>query len=153
MVAGRGIFGRKTMKRMMIVAGFVFASFDGDAAQQTFPPDSNGLISFVTPTANIGCAYAPKGGTKIYVPADGGPELSCDRVEPSYLRFILGRAGKAKKLSNVGDPGCCSAGPKLSYGNFWKVGLYKCVSSVKGLTCTRGTAHGFFISKAKTKIY
>jgi hypothetical protein len=153
MVAGRGIFGRKTMKRMMIVAGFVFASFAAGAAQQTFPPDSNGLISFVTPTANIGCAYAPKGGTKIYVPADGGPELSCDRVEPSYLRFILGRAGKAKKLSNVGDPGCCSAGPKLSYGNFWKLGLYKCVSSVKGLTCTRGTAHGFFISKAKTKIY
>ena len=141
------------MKRMMISAGFVFASFAADAAQQTFPPDSNGLISFVTPSTNIGCAYAPKGGTKVYVPAEGGPELSCDRIEPVYLRFVLGKAGKAKKFSNVGDPGCCSAGPKLSYGNFWKVGLYKCVSSPKGLACTRGTAHGFFISRKKTNVY
>jgi hypothetical protein len=141
------------MKRMIFAALFLTACFDAGAAQQTFAPDGNGLISFVTPSMNIGCAYAPKGGTKIFVPADGGPELSCDRVLPSYRRLILGKAGKAKRLINVGDQGCCSAGPKLAYGNFWKVGSYKCVSAIKGLTCTRGTAHGFFISRKATKIY
>jgi hypothetical protein len=141
------------MKRMMTTAGFVFASFAAGAAQQTFPPDSNGLISFVTPSTNIGCSYAPTGGTKIYVPADGGPELSCDRVEPSYRRFILAKTGKAKRLSNVGDAGCCSAGPKLSYGNTWKKGAVTCISERTGLTCTRGDGHGFFISKAKTRVY
>lgn len=130
-----------------------FAAAPSFAAQQTFPPDGNGLISFVTPSGNIGCNYAPAGGTKIYVPADGGPELSCDRVEPSYLRFILGEAGKAKKLSDVGDPGCCSAGPKFNYGNTWKRGTFTCVSERTGLTCTRGDGHGFFISKAKTRVY
>ena len=123
------------------------------AGQQTFPPDDNALISFVTPSGNIGCAYAPAGGTDVFVPADGGPELSCDRVEPSYLRFILGKTGKAKKISNVGDAGCCSSGPKLNYGNTWKKGKFTCVSERTGLTCTRGDGHGFFISKAKTRVY
>ena len=141
------------MKRVLMLALCAFACFGAEAAEQMFPPDANGLISFVTPSTNIGCAYAPKGGTKVYVPADGGPELSCDRVEPVYRRFILGKAGKAKKLSNVGDPGCCSATPVLAYGNSWRVGEYSCVSAKRGLTCMRGTAHGFFISRAKTKVY
>jgi hypothetical protein len=130
-----------------------FAAAPSFAGQQNFPPDGNGLISFVTPSGNIECAYTPEGGTKVHVPADGGPELSCDRVKPSYLRFILGKAGKAKKISNVGDPGCCSAGPKLTYGNTWKKGKFTCISERTGLTCTRGDGHGFFISKAKTSVY
>ena len=140
--------------RLFLTAAlFGFAAAPSFAGQQTFPPDDNGLISFVTPSGNIGCAYAPAGGTDVYVPEDGGPELSCDRVEPSYLRFILGKAGTARKLSNVGDAGCCSAGPKLNYGNTWKKGKFTCVSERTGLTCTRGDGHGFFISKAKTKAY
>lgn len=141
------------MKCVLMLALCAFACFGAKAAEQIFPPDANGLISFVTPSTNIGCAYAPKGGTKVYVPADGGPELSCDRVEPVYLRFVLAKAGKAKKLSNVGDPGCCSDSPKLSYGNTWKKGSFSCVSEKTGLTCTRGDGHGFFISKAKTRVY
>ena len=55
---------------------------------------------FVMPSGNIGCTYIPEGGTDVYEPVDGGPELSCDRIEPKYLRATLGRlirAGAARR--------------------------------------------------------
>lgn len=51
------------------------------AGQQDFPAEG-GLIAFATPSGNIGCTYVPAGGTDVYEPKDGGPELQCDRVEP-----------------------------------------------------------------------
>ena len=140
--------------RILMTASFIgLAAAPSLAGQQTFAPDGNGLITFVTPSGNIECAYAPAGGTKVFVPADGGPQLSCDRRAPSYLRFVLGKAGAARRLSNVGDAGCCSSEPKLNYGNTWKAGPFTCISERTGLTCTRGDGHGFFISKAKTRVY
>ena len=71
---------------------------------------------FVLPSGNIGCIYTPEGGTDVYQPADGGPELACDRVEPRYVRASLSRKGAARLAHDVGDPSCCSAGPVLDYG-------------------------------------
>jgi hypothetical protein len=79
--------------------------------------------------------------------------LSCDRLAPSCLRFVLGKAGASKKLNNVGDARRCSDEPKLGYGNTWKMGPFTCISGRTGLTCTRGDGYGFFISKAKTRVY
>src|SRR6218665_995514 len=59
---------------------------------------------FVLPSGNIGCIYTPEGGTDVYVPEDGGPELACDRVEPRYVRAILSAKGPGRLLKNVGDP-------------------------------------------------
>lgn len=122
------------------------------AGQQNFPADS-GLIAFSLPSGNIGCTYIPAGGTYVYVPKDGGPELQCDRVAPKYLRFFLRKSGKAEMFNNVGDASCCSAENVLSYGNTWKKDKFTCVSERTGLTCTRGDGHGFFISKVKTRVY
>ena len=123
------------------------------AGYYTFDPDDSGSISFVTPSNNIGCIYTPAGGSTVYVPPDGGPELSCDRVQPSYRRFVLGAAGKAKMITNVGDAGCCGSENPLPYGSTWHLEPFTCSSATKGLTCTRDDGHGFFISKAKTKVY
>ena len=121
------------------------------AGQQNFPLQ-DGVISFSTPTGNIGCTYIPAGGTDVYAPKDGGPELICDRVEPTYLRFFLYKTGKAKLFRYVGDAGCCPAENVLVYGNRWKKGAFTCTSERSGLTCTRG-GHGFFVSRTGTRVY
>src|SRR5580700_4310064 len=62
-------------------------------AQQTsidFAADAaGGQIVFVLPSHNVECTYTPKGGTTTYKPFDGGPELSCDRPDPKYVRVVL----------------------------------------------------------------
>jgi hypothetical protein len=109
-------------------------------------------IEFVLPSGNIGCIYTPKGGVAVYQPVDGGPELSCDRVEPKYVRLILGPKGKAVLYKNVGDASCCSANFTLNYGGTWKAGPFTCKATTKGLDCRRGS-HGFFMSRATLKAY
>lgn len=64
------------------------------AAEQTIPASADGQVEFNAPSGNIGCIYTPKGGTSTYEPKDGGPELSCSRVEPSYITVILGPKGR-----------------------------------------------------------
>lgn len=128
------------------VAGTAFAE------PLSFPSDS-GQESFVTPSGNIGCVYTPAGGTDIYVPTDGGPELQCDRVEPKYLRFTLGAAGAATVTGDVGDPGCCGSENTLPYGAVWRADPFTCISMEAGLACTRDDSHGFFISRARTEVH
>jgi hypothetical protein len=118
-----------------------------------FDQDNSGSTSFVMPSGNIQCIFIPQHGTEVYVPADGGPELSCDRAEPTYLRFTLSRRGPAKVISNVGDQGCCGGPNTLPYGEFWRIPPFTCWSATGGLTCERDDGHGFFISKATVSAY
>lgn len=104
---------------------------------------------FVLPSGNIGCVYTPEGGTDVYQPADGGPELSCDRVAPRYVRAALARNGAATLLHDVGDQGCCSAGPVLDYGQTWAAGPFSCRSTRRGLSCERNDGHSFFLSRRR----
>src|SRR4051812_38055809 len=116
------------MKSSSIRYAFIaFAMSAGPAlaGSQSFPLH-NGQVEFVMPSGNIGCVYTRQGGSPIYTPADGGPELQCDRVEPSYLRFVLSRFGKAKRIGNVGDQGCCGAPNTLQYGSTWNHGPFTC---------------------------
>lgn len=106
---------------------------------------------FVMPSGNIGCTYIPEGGTDVYQPPDGGPELSCDRIEPKYLRATLGRSGKATVLSDVGDQGCCSADRTIAYGEVWRGGPFTCYSERTGLTCERADGHSFLLSRAHVR--
>ncbi|MDQ0321781.1 hypothetical protein QO002_003919 [Pararhizobium capsulatum DSM 1112] len=124
---------------------------EGSATKAT--PDVAGSMGeqeeFVLPSGNIGCIYTPKGGTDVYRPADGGPELVCDRVEPRYVRAVLSRTGPGDLLRDVGDPSCCSAGPVLDYGQRWSAGPFSCLSTRKGLACKRDDGHSFFLSRAR----
>ncbi len=107
--------------------------------------------SFVMPSGNIGCIYIPEGGTATYEPADGGPELSCDRVEPKYVRATLGRSGKAVVRTNVGDQGCCGGDRIIPYGETWSAGPFTCFSERTGLTCERDDGHSFLLSRARLR--
>ena len=121
------------------------------AAEQRISPASGGYTEFMLPSGNIGCIYTPEGGTDVYQPEDGGPELQCDRMEPTYLRAILGASGKGKIHKNVGDASCCS-GPTLRYGNAVTLGPYYCESEQTGLPCYRDN-NGIFLSRRKTNAW
>jgi hypothetical protein len=114
--------------------------------------DQNSQSEFVMPSNNVGCIYTPAGGTDTYQTADGLAELSCDRVEPSYVRVILGSAGKPKKYTNVGDASCCSTSSVLAYGEVWQQGPFTCYSEITGLVCNRGS-HGFSMSRKAIKTH
>jgi len=104
---------------------------------------------FVLPSGNIGCIYTPEGGTSVYLPQDGGPELACDRVEPRYVRATLSAGGPATLDKNVGDASCCSASTILDYGQTWRQGPFSCTSTRTGLSCERGDGHAFFLSRRR----
>jgi hypothetical protein len=118
----------------------------------SLPAHAEEQIEFVLPSGNVGCIYTPKGGVAHYQPVGGGPELSCDRVEPQYVRIMLGPKGKAVLIKNVGDASCCSAEPVLAYGKIWKAGPFACQASTKGLECKRGR-EGFVMSRSRLKVY
>lgn len=119
------------------------------AADRTFKPQDDGSIQFVLPSRNMGCTFIPKGGTDSYKPGDGGPELGCDRLEPSYVRLILSAAGKARFYQVEGDSGCCGSDNVLQYGDRWRAGPFRCSADQSGLKCSRDDGHGFFVSRKK----
>ena len=111
-----------------------------------------GEFNFTMPSNNVECIYTPDGGSAVHSTADGLAELSCDRVEPSYVRIIMGSSGKPKKYTHVGDASCCDNDYILAYGEVWSQGPFTCLSAPTGLTCTRGS-HGFSMSKKNIKIH
>ena len=139
------------MIRPLAVA-VALASLAGPSIAAEFKPDDQGQIEFTMPSGNIQCTYTPEGGTAVYDPVNGSPELSCDRVAPSYVRVVLSPTGKARRYNGVGDASCCSAGNVLDYGEVWKRAGFRCTSATTGLSCKRGK-HGFSISRKAVKTY
>jgi hypothetical protein len=124
------------------------------AKEQSFVPKANGQVEFSMPSGNVGCIFTPEGGTDTYQPDGGGPELSCDRIEPSYINVRLGPVGKAMLNENPGEQGCCGAENVLAYGNTTHLGGFVCTASTGGLTCeTADGRHGFCVAKARMLHY
>ena len=131
------------------------ANGDGAFAQTpkpvTFTAVANGQINFVMPSKTIECTYTPKGGTPVYMPFDGGPELSCDRSEPKYVRVVL-TPKNVRRFNNVGDQSCCGGDNVFAHGTRWSQGPFTCDSAEAGLTCKRADGKGFFMGRADIKL-
>ena len=128
--------------------------FVGGASAQTaatFAADAKGQISFVMPSGNIGCTFTPQGGTGVYKPFDGGPELSCDRKEPQYVRLVV-TPKSVRRFNDVGDQDGLPENNILPYGSRWSRGPFTCDSTEAGLTCKRQDGRGFFISRATIRM-
>ena len=113
--------------------------------------NDEGQVEFVLPSGNIGCIYTPAGGTSFYETWDGLAEIQCDRVQPHYVRAVLGGQDEAAILDDVGDPGCCGAEQVVHYDHVVELGPFQCLSTRKGLTCAREDGHGFFLSRASVE--
>ena len=142
----------KSLVAAVTFAALLGAPFAG-AKEQVFKPSKQGQIEFMTPSGNIGCVYTPEGGTAVYEPVDGGPELICDRVEPDYVRVILGPVFDAEAIFDPGEQPCCS-GTIFSYDNEVKLDGFICHSETTGLVCQTTTGeHGFLMSKTHIVTY
>lgn len=124
------------------------------AKEQEMDVKKNGQVEFVTPSGNIGCIYTPEGGTATYEPLDGGPELSCDLVEPDYVNVVLGPNGEAESTWDPGEQACCGADNVFEYDNEVKLDGFICYSETTGLSCmSESGEHGFLMSKAHIVTY
>ena len=123
------------------------------AAQQEFDENDAGQIEFNMPSGNIGCLYTPEGGTDVYEPAGGGPELICERVEPRYVTVILSFEGEAEVIKDPGEQSCCGADNIFKYGNSVALDGFYCTSKRSGLACENDDGHGFTMARAGIETY
>ena len=124
------------------------------AKEQVFTAEDDGQITFVMPSGNIGCIYTPEGGTDTYEPVDGGPEISCYRIAPSYVNITLGPKSAAVLTRNPGEQGCCGGANVFAYGNIVTFDGFICSSSDAGLVCeTPDKKHGLCLSRTRTLHY
>lgn len=139
---------------LVMIAVLLLGALPAMAKEQVFKAQPNGQISFVMPSGNIGCIYTPRGGTDTYQPADGGPELSCDRIAPSYVNIRLGPKGPAVLTENPGEQGCCGGDNVFAYGNTASFEGFVCSASDAGLICeTPDKQHGLCLSRTRTLHY
>jgi len=137
-----------------LTAGLFMLAVTGGAFAQTpvnFPAGKNGEIVFVMPSKTIECTFTPKGGTPVYKPFDGGPELSCDRSEPKYVRVVL-TPKNVRRFNNVGDQSCCGVDNVFAHGSRWTQGPFTCDSAAAGVTCKRTDGKGFFMGAKEIKL-
>ena len=135
----------------LLALGFLAAATPAFAID--FDENAQGQIEFTMPSGNVGCIYTPEGGTDVYEPMGGGPELSCDRVEPAYVRVTMGPAGKPKRYNNVGDASCCGSRTTSSI-------MARCGDTMDSAACRRRPAsickrggHGFSMSRKAIKTW
>lgn len=116
------------------------------------PVDATRQPSFMPPWGGINCIYTPRGGTHVYKPRDGGPELSCDRHSfGTYDRVYLGPKGPADIVPSPGDASCCSDEPVVQSGERWAKGPFSCEVIKDELVCRRDDGPGFAISRRRVR--
>ncbi len=139
---------------LILMVAMLMAALPAHAKEQKFTPEDDGQISFVMPSGNIGCIYTPRGGTETYEPVNGGPEISCDRIAPSYVNITLGPKSAAVLIKNPGEQGCCGGDNVFAYGNTATFDGFVCSSSDAGLICeTPDKKHGLCLSRTRTLHY
>jgi hypothetical protein len=148
---------------LLLAATFVFVACSPSApapatkttsasvATSTTTAATDAPAEFQLASGNIGCDYVPAGGTETYTTPDGGPQLICDRIEPTYVRFALSAHGAATRYDHVGDAGCCG-GYTMAAGAHWAEGPFACDLAQAGITCTNADRHGFTLSRSTARV-
>jgi hypothetical protein len=115
-------------------------------------------VNFKTPSGNIFCGYFDY---------EGPPEVRCDIREftstlgrrPADCDLDWGDSFVVNAQSNRGEAMChgdtvmSPDARVLAYGRSFTAGGLSCLSDMHGLTCTNGKGHGFFVSKAKQRVF
>lgn len=136
------------MIRLGIVTGLIFFALTAAAAPST-------VVSFRTPSGNIGCVYAAG--------LAAAPSLRCDirsRLRPRPPKppacaldwgdsFAMSRTGRVRVTCH-GDTAIIPSSRALRYGSSWARGGFVCASRVNGLRCRNASDHGFFLSRRRS---
>ena len=134
--------------RPILIAAMLFLLPAGAASASV-------VVSFRTPSGNIGCVYA--------IGLGPGPSLRCDirsRLRPRPPRprncdldwgdsYELGRTGRTT-ITCHGDTAVLPNARVLRYGSSWTRSGFICTSRLSGLRCRNASDHGFFLSKRRS---
>lgn len=110
--------------------------------------------TFMPPSGDINCIYTAKGGTGVYMPLGGGPEVVCDRsADRVYQRAYLGPKGPAENVRRPGDASGCSVEPLLLEDARLRRGPYSCELTRGEVVCRRDDGHGFAIGGSRVRLF
>jgi hypothetical protein len=134
-----------------VLAAAALAAGSAGASSTTY-------ITFKTPSGNIGCAYSKLAGEKAGLRCEILSGLKPRPPKPKTCHAEWGRAvgmtptGKASRFcisDTVIDPGA----RVLAYGKTWKRSGFSCTSRTTGLTCKNTSGHGWFMSRALSRLF
>jgi hypothetical protein len=119
---------------------------------------------FKTPSANIVCFYVVGDADPVLIvcgirsglkPAP--PRRRCEEGGPVSDRVVLHATGRPEVPGCAGDPGPflgLQVGARvLGYGRKWNRSGLRCASAMTGLTCRNRSGHGFFLSRARSRVF
>ena len=117
---------------------------------------SDELVSFQTPTRNIGCLFVLEGAAASLrcdllqndAPVPPRPK-SCDLDWGNA--FSMGTRGRPSRVC-AGDT-AAGSGPVVAYGKQWKRGGFVCTSATTGLTCTTLERHGWTLTRRTQRLF
>ena len=115
--------------------------------------------NFRTPSGNIGCGYSKFEGETALLRCEVASHLK--PVPKQARRCVEGVWGRAVAMNPTGTvrPLCISdtvlepTAPALAYGHIWTRGGFTCSSQSTGLTCRNGSGHGWFLSRALSRLF
>jgi hypothetical protein len=145
------------MQAMRLVA-FAAVVVVALAAAGQASPSRTVYLAFKAPSGNIGCAYSAQ--------ENGFGNMRCEiasGLKPLPPRRCPhgGEWGRAVQMASrsvstricVTDTVLDPRAPVLGYGKTWRRGVFTCVSRKAGLTCSNGVKHGWFLSRAKSRLF
>ena len=136
------------MLRIAALAAAAAGAFAAVAA----PGTAAEVISFRTPSGNIGCYYAAGLDSQNSIRCDIRTGLRPRPAKPARCdldwgdSYELAATGRAI-LTCHGDTAINPHARVLRYGSTWRRGGLTCASRVAGLRCHNRSGHGFFLSR------
>jgi hypothetical protein len=107
---------------------------------------------FRMPSGNIGCAYAARGATLRCDILSGLRPEPRGRCELDWTGLTVAATGRARPQC-AGDTAVDLRSPVLRYGRTWRRGGITCRSATTGLRCSNRAGHGFFLSRARWRLF
>lgn len=108
---------------------------------------------FMPASGEINCTYTGKGGIDVYMPANGGPEIVCDRsVGHVYERVALYAEGPGRIATHPNERSCCSIHPVLLQGERIVRGPFTCELKAGEIACKRADGHGVAIGGKRARV-
>jgi hypothetical protein len=118
---------------------------------------------FKTPSRNIVCDYnyggrIPENITCLIQSGLKPPphRIACPVGDPIDDRVSLNGTGRPTEPRCAGDPGpylSIKQARVFAYGHTWRHGRLRCSSKKTGLTCVNSQGHGFFLSRAHSRLF
>ena len=110
------------------------------------------LVSFRTPSGNIGCVYASGLGLPATLRCDIRSRLKPLPPKPRGCGLDWGDSYELRETGRAivtchGDTAIDPRSRVLRYGASWARGRFACASRLQGLRCRNASGHGFFLSR------